>query len=404
MTDDTTPRRSERKRRSNQDTESEYDINPSNADHNQDPLKDLEDKTGKIKEHYVKEEGKLRLQASRQRRRQLQSDRNDTNGFDLIVQKCQTEIRKGPTIVCVCCDGLWCPDQTKSVTKDSLFARNASQEFIDDMLRFNQHQDSNVFCFNCSLDVKNLHKPRLCVSNGLELPEIPEALTCLNRVEERLVSARHVFQSIYTVLGLRGQHKSEGGILNVPVSVDKTISCVPRSLTDSNTIEVRLTRRLAQSNNYMAGNVRLEKIWAAAHFLSQSAAYMKHNVKIRDSEEEYNQLSTLIAQSHEFEQLVIALSELTIDSDNIADDLENDLTWESNPGGQETKFAGELTARIVQEDEGVRIAPAEGSSPMSLLLDKDVESLAFPTLFSGAILDPKHKGVPLSYSAIAKSL
>ena len=140
------------------------------------------------------------------------------------------------------------------------------------------------------------------------------------------MSARHVFQSIYTVLGLRGQYKSEGGIVNVPVSVDKTISCVPRSLTDTNTFDVRLTRRLAQSNYYMAGNVRLEKIWAAAHFFGQSAAYMKHNVIIRDSEEEFNQQSTLIAQNHEFKQLVVALSELTIDSDNIADDLENDLT------------------------------------------------------------------------------
>lgn len=41
---------------------------------------------------------------------------------------------------------------------------------------------------------------------------------------------------------------------------------------------------------------------------------------------------------------------------------------------------------------------------MSLLLNKDVKSLAFPTLVGGAILNPKHKGALLSYSAIAKFL
>ncbi|OBZ81036.1 hypothetical protein A0J61_10916 [Choanephora cucurbitarum] len=167
------------------------------------------------------------------------------------------------------------------------------------------------------------------------------------------------------------------------------MSCVPRSLTDSNAIEVRLTRGLAQSNNYMAGN---------------SAAYIKHNVKTRDSEDEYNQLSTLITQNHEFEQLVILFSEMSIDTDDTADEFDNDFMCNSNPGEQETMFAGELTAKIVQDTDGVRIAPAEGSSPMSLLLDKDVESLAFPTLFDGSILDPKHKAASLSYNAIAKSL
>ncbi|OBZ80924.1 hypothetical protein A0J61_11027, partial [Choanephora cucurbitarum] len=262
--------------------------------------------------------------ASRQRRSQREIIQNGADAFASIVQKYQNEIRKGPTVVCVCCGGLWFSDQTKSVTKESLLSRNASQEFIDNVFIFSQQQESDVFCFNCSLDVKKLRTPRLCASNGFEFPEIPEALSCLNRVEERLVLARHVFQSICTVLGLRGQYKSKGGIVNVPVSVDKTMSCVPRSLTDSNAIEVRLTRGLAQSNNYMAGN---------------SAAYIKHNVKTRDSEDEYNQLSTLITQNHEFEQLVILFSEMSIDTDDTADEFDNDFMCNSNPGEQETMFA-----------------------------------------------------------------
>ncbi|OBZ83820.1 hypothetical protein A0J61_08133 [Choanephora cucurbitarum] len=402
MSEDITPRRSGRKRRANCDPDFEYNIPTSSADRTESAVENEGNTDNAAEESSIerlRRQNRERQRASRQRRRQNATQLSETQleevrTRNLESQRASRQRRRqheGPTVVCVCCGGPWFSNQTKSVTIESLLSRNASQEFIDNVFKFNQQQESNIFYSNYSDDVKNLRTPRLCASNGFELPEIPEALSCLNRVEERLVSARHVFQSIYTVLGLRGQYKSKGGIVNVPVSVDKTMSCVPRSLTDSNAIEARLTRRLSQSNNYMAGNVRLEKIWTAARFLSQSAAYIKHNVRIRDSEEEYNLLSTLIAQNCELDQLVTLFSELAIDSDDTTDDLDNDFMWNINPDGQETMFADDMTAKIVQENDDIRIAPAEGSSPMWLLLDRDVESLAFPTLFGGSILDPKHK-------------
>ncbi|OBZ81244.1 hypothetical protein A0J61_10707, partial [Choanephora cucurbitarum] len=83
--------------------------------------------------------------ASRQRRRQLEINRDDVNPSELIVQKYQDEIRKGLTAVCVCCGGLRFSDQTKSVTKESLLARNANQEFVHNVFKFNKQQESNVF-------------------------------------------------------------------------------------------------------------------------------------------------------------------------------------------------------------------------------------------------------------------
>lgn len=75
------------------------------------------------------------------------------------------------------------------------------------------------------------------------------------RLEERLVARRHYFQSIFTHKGLSGQYKSKGGILNVPVTVDTTVSSLLGSLDDTNAMHVILARRLSFRKDYIKGNI-----------------------------------------------------------------------------------------------------------------------------------------------------
>ncbi|KAI8355640.1 hypothetical protein EDC96DRAFT_576934 [Choanephora cucurbitarum] len=48
---------------------------------------------------------------------------------------------------------------------------------------------------------------------------------------------------------------------------------------------------------------------------------------------------------------------------------------------------GDQETMIISENEGIRMAPAEGIVPMSVLLDKDLDFLAFPTIYNGEKLD-----------------
>ncbi|KAI8327074.1 hypothetical protein EDC96DRAFT_580971 [Choanephora cucurbitarum] len=252
-----------------------------------------------------------------------------------------------------------------------LLSREATDELIRLVFNVKNTEYPSKFCDNCSLFVKHEKVPRLCLSNGLKLPEIPEEIKRLKRIEERLVAARHVFQSILTVLGVRGQYKSKGVIVNVPVSVDKTVSCIPRLLNDTNIIQVKLKRRFAQANCNMSGNDNIFNVWATAHVLKDSQAYKKHNL------------------SEAFAKFGI-----NIDSEC---DMEEEREDEINSGGAGTFFSGaeEFTIPIQVDTEGLLVALAEGSRPMRFLFDKDVEYLAFPTLFGGAIMERIHEGKPI---------
>lgn len=171
---------------------------------------------------------------------------------------------------------MWFPDQTQYVSNVKLVEKGATQDFIDAVFNFGEWvEDKVLFYKTCALSVNKLQISRMCLSNGLDLPAIPVEISKLNRIEERLVSARHVFQSIFTIGGLKGQYRSKGAIDNVPVSVTKTVEAIPRLLDDTNMISVKLTRRLIQNNNYMEGNVNPNYVWTAANVLSTSEAYIK---------------------------------------------------------------------------------------------------------------------------------
>ena len=154
----------------------------------------------------------------------------------------------------------------------------------------------------------------------------------------------------------------------------------------------------------MAGNVNVEKVWTAAMILKESEAYKKHNIRIRDSKEEYENIARELQEAYEIANIINDMAALSIENESSTEQIETSAN-DFNPGGQETLFSGELAPKVVEEiNGGIRIAPAEGSAPLSLLLDKDVETLAFPSLFGGAILSPEHNGSPVTFSAIAKFL
>lgn len=59
---------------------------------------------------------------------------------------------------------------------------------------------------------------------------------------------------------------------------------------------------------------------------------------------------------------------------------------------------------LISSDVGYRIAPAEGLRPKGVLMDENIEFLAFPKLFGGYKMTPTHNSKPLPYSDFAKSI
>ncbi|VDN18611.1 unnamed protein product [Gongylonema pulchrum] len=236
-----------------------------------------------------------------------------------------------------------------------------------------------IFCKACVQSIKCWKQPRYCLSNGLNFPVVDHRLQILTRLEERLVAARHIFQTIWPSHG--GQLRCKGGIVNVPVSVDTTVSLLPHLTTDAHVVHVRIARRMQYKGNYITGSVRPNCIWQAAVHLRAQPLYQFHSIALSDN--------WLMQHCY-----VHPTADANIEPE---EDEEEEDAEPLNPDAQETMLSAE------DGEYGIRMAPGKGRGPVSVLLDEDTEYLSFPTFFGGHKLQPVFQGHPLSYSDIAKS-
>ena len=80
-----------------------------------------------------------------------------------------------------------------------------------------------------------------------------------------------------------GQFGLKGNVVNVPVSVDKMISILPRQMNETQTIQIKLMRMMKFKTPYLYENVRPRLIYEAIMFLKETDLYKKHNIEISEN-------------------------------------------------------------------------------------------------------------------------
>jgi hypothetical protein len=100
----------------------------------------------------------------------------------------------------------------------------------------------------------------------MTFPEKPDALKNLTPLEERLISPRIPFMQVRE-LPSGGQLSIHGNVVNVPSDVNSTVSILPRPINESETIPIKLKRRLSYKHHYQFQNVRPSKVLKAAQYL-----------------------------------------------------------------------------------------------------------------------------------------
>ena len=91
---------------------------------------------------------------------------------------------------------------------------------------------------------------------------------CLNLtpLEERLISLCIPFMQIRELP--RGRQLSiHSNVVNVPADVNSTVSTLPRSINESQTIPIKLKGRLSYKHHYQFQNVRPRKVFEAIKYL-----------------------------------------------------------------------------------------------------------------------------------------
>ena len=342
----------------------------------------------------------------------------DANAYKSVINKFHKKISCGPEYICTCCDQLW---YKSSVTKCnannySKCQQNIVQSCITGVKSVN---NTEWICNTCHLNIKQGKLPQCSKANGMGFPDKPSVLD-LTPLEERLISPRIPFMQIRE-LPRGGQLSIHGNVVNVPSDVNSTVHTLPRLISDSQTIPIKLKRRLSYKHHYQFQNVRPKKVLEAAQYLvTTSELFKSEGIEVQDTWQ--NTVTTHSEENSEWGEF--------LNNDNIEKDSEKEIRNivnnnkdnsgclnsvaiddEDNDNWCEVdeRHSG-VTDTLLQDpeiagngDNIISFAPGEGNKPLGIFMDKDSEFLSFPTIFCGKRrADNKTRKVPVSYSSIAK--
>ena len=124
-------------------------------------------------------------------------------------------------------------------------------------------------CQNCDRDLKRGVLPCQAVANGLEVPDVPDVLQGLTRLEIRCIALRIPFMNI-RALRKGGLGKISGPCVNVPASLEPIAEVLPRVPQDTELILLKFKRMLSSKSNYLCDYIRPQRVMSALKWLKEN--------------------------------------------------------------------------------------------------------------------------------------
>ena len=330
------------------------------------------------------------------------------------IEQFHSSIAVGPLYVCTCCHQTWFRKGVCMLKNINL--PTSSRLYCTKFISVN---DEEWICHTCIGAIRDGRVPKLSVANGMKWPDKPPELD-LHQLEERLVSLRIPFMQIRE-LPRGGQYSLKGNVINVPVDIQPTVSCLPRPMDENFTIAIQLKKKLSYKKVDFKENVRPLRVLTALHWLvNKSELYKRSGVEIdvnwfkevtesseetvREFLEVSNKQNKEKHRQNRTNEEDVNVSSVTKDS-TAADDYDSDHFSEIDTNEQ----VGNVDTLVDDEnlenkcDNVITFAPGEGQHPLSLYHDADAEYLCFPTIFCGQRRPSKEERiVPVHYSDIVK--
>ncbi|XP_071810912.1 uncharacterized protein [Apostichopus japonicus] len=292
------------------------------------------------------------------------------------------KIKNGPMYVCTCCQQTWFKHYVCQLSNDSGLPHNILAQCRSGYLSVGGKE---WLCITCLKYIRMGKVPKMSIANHGGFQSKPEELNLCN-LEERLLSPRIPFMQLRE-LPRGGQLSLKGNVVNVPVDIMPTITALPRRLCLSETIPIKLKKRLTYSSSAYIENVRPLKVMTALHWLINNGSLFQE-LKVQITPEWLKVIShemQVMSEEQDEEQQGECINVDTFDE--VSDNVE---------GNMDTL----LTASEYDSSQVMTIAPGENSTPISFFHDPDAECLAFPTIFCGQRrIEPQ---IPLHFSEICK--
>ena len=246
-------------------------------------------------------------------------------------------------------------------------------------------------------------------------PDKPDLLN-LTPLEERLISPRIPFMQIRE-LPRGGQLSIHGNIVNVPSDVNSTVHCLPRSLSESQTIPIKLKRRVSYKHHYQFQNVRPQRVLDAAKYLVEPSDLFKdegievQNTFINDINRSNSEdWKEFVQNCSEKMNKIVSKDNTEGESNNNTSNVSSEVLYDTDDWCEVEERPAGVTDTLLEQtnvaenaDKIISFAPGEGNKPLGIFLDKDSEYLSFPSIFCGKRRpENNERQVPISYSTVAK--
>lgn len=220
-----------------------------------------------------------------------------------------------------------------------------------------------------------------------------------------------------------------GNMVNVPADVNNTVKNLPRTLNDSETIQVQLKRKKEYQHYVACSSIRPNKCLDAVRWLiTHSQIYRDEGITLNENWiQDYNveldknndnrdtdmncesvtddsQMSDLHGPSERNTTVSQSNEENTISNNNESDVIDHwteVADFDTRPVGNMDTLLHPIDFREI--DRVLVYAPGEGKSPVSVFQDKYAEFLAFPTIYCGQSRQNNNaRKLALHYSSICK--
>ena len=339
----------------------------------------------------------------------LHENKQYERSIDNLISNFHSIVSKGPLYICTCCDQLWYKHSVSLAGNFRLNNPNVSE------CLFNKTSVDNKewLCNTCKMHLKKNKVPPFAAVNGMQFQTRPPFLD-LNELEWRLLAPRLAFVKL--MQAPRGnQLKINGNIVNVPADVSSTVNLLPRLENETGTIKVQLKRKLQYKSFALSLNVRPHKVVQAADWLITNSDLYKEEGIIVNCDWQSNFVENISRTQDEPHNKSLENSDnvITCNSENKTADNQLSCINENNWSEDEDEIPAGVTDTMLTAtdflDENERanilnVAPAEGSTPLSIFRDKFSEELAYPGIFLGQKRTENDKRlVPVHYSDICKS-
>ena len=181
------------------------------------------------------------------------------NSIKECIKQFHSSIAVGPLFVCTCCHQTWFRKSVSMLKNINISAKNVKL-YCTQFTSINNEEWIFHTCLGALRDGK---VPKLAVANGMKWPNKPPELD-LHQLEERLIALRIPFMQIRE-LTRGGQYSLKDNVINVPVDIQPTVSCLPRPMDENFTIAVQLKKKLSYKKVDFKENVRPLRVLIALH-------------------------------------------------------------------------------------------------------------------------------------------